>query len=134
MDPPEHLTAAATDNHVRETVNATEGPVLAVRAGMDDAALDELFLHLHEYFTRDNGFVAIFYIILRYDAVVLYSSLCEEVRSIGFLQQGISTLLFVSQNLFDIAGMPFFFFFSNEKAVCFKSRLNFQHAGPFQVF
>ena len=108
MDPPEHLTAAATDNHVRETVNATEGPVLAVRAGMDDAALDELFLHLHEYFTRDNGFVAIFYIILRYDAVVLYSSLCEEVRGIGFLQQGISNILFISQNLIDIAGMPFF--------------------------
>ena len=88
-------------------MSAAEGPVLAIRAGMDDAALDELFLHLHEYFTRDNGFVAIFYIILRYNAVVLYSSLCEEVRGIGFLQQGISNILFISQNLIDIAGMPF---------------------------
>ena len=66
-------------------MNAAEGPVLTVRAGVDDAALDELFLHLHEYFTRDNGFVAIFYIILRYNAVVLYSSLCEEVSGVCFL-------------------------------------------------
>ena len=85
MNPAEHLAAATTDNHVRETVDAAEGPVLTVRAGVDDAALDEFLLHLHEYFTRDDGLMAVFHIILWDDAVVLYSSLCEEVSGVCFL-------------------------------------------------
>ena len=89
-------------------MNAAEGPVLTVRAGVDDAALDEFLLHLHEYFTRDNGLVAVFHIILWDDAMVLYSSLCKEVGGVCFLQQGIADVLFISQNLIDIAGMPFF--------------------------
>ena len=66
-------------------MNAAEGPVLTVRAGVDDAALDEFLLHLHEYFTRDDGLMAVFHIILWDDAVVLYSSLCEEVSGVCFL-------------------------------------------------
>jgi len=84
--PSKYLAAATTDNHVRETVNAAEGPVLTVRAGVDDAASDEFLLHSHENLTRDDGFVAVFHIILRHNTTVLYSSLCEEVRGIGFLQ------------------------------------------------
>ena len=110
MDPSKHLTTSTTDNHVRKTVGTTEGPVLTVRAGVDDTALDEFLLYPHEYFTRDNGLVAVFHIILWDDTVVLYSRLCEEVSSVGFLQQGISDILFISQNLIDIAGMPFFRF------------------------
>ena len=56
-----------------------------VRAGVDDAALDEFLLYPHEYFTWDNGLMAVFHIILRYDAVVLYSSLSEEVSGVCFL-------------------------------------------------
>ena len=85
MNPSEHLAAATTDNHVRETVDAAEGPVLTVRAGVDDAALDEFLLHLHKYFTRNDGLMAVFHILLWYDAVVLYSSLCEEVSGVCFL-------------------------------------------------
>jgi hypothetical protein len=69
-------------------VDAAEGPVFTVWAGVDDAALDEFLLHPHEYFTRDNGLMAVFHIILRYNAVVLYSSLCKEVGGVCFLQQG----------------------------------------------
>ena len=66
-------------------MNATEGPVFTVRARVDDAALDEFLLYPHEYFTRDDGFMAIFYIILWDDTMVLYSSLCEEVSGVCFL-------------------------------------------------
>jgi hypothetical protein len=36
--------------------------------------------------------------------------------------------------LIDIAGMPFFISGTIENAVCFKTTLNFQHAGTFEVF
>ena len=85
MDPAKNLTTATTDNHVRKTVNAAEGPVLTVRAGVDDAALDEFLLHPHEYFTRDDGLVAVFYIILWDDTMILNSSFCEEVSGVCFL-------------------------------------------------
>ena len=52
---------------------------------MDNASADKLLLHLHEYFTRNNGFVAVFYIILRNDTVVLDPLFCKEVNRIGFL-------------------------------------------------
>ena len=52
-------------------MTATEDPVLPIRAGVDDAAADEILLYLHENFTRDYGFVAVFHVILRHKTVVL---------------------------------------------------------------
>ena len=75
---------------------------------MDDAAADELLLHLHEEFTRDDGFMAVLYIILRNNAVVLYSFLGEKVSSIGLLQEGIADIFFIPQYLVNVAGVPFF--------------------------
>ncbi|MPM36341.1 hypothetical protein SDC9_82936 [bioreactor metagenome] len=66
-------------------MNAAEGPVLTARAGVDDAALDEFLLHPHENFTRDNGLVAVFHIILRNDTMVSYSSFSKEIGRICFL-------------------------------------------------
>ena len=66
-------------------MRTAKGPVLPVRTGVDDAATDEFFLYLHENFTRDDGLMAVFHIILWDDAVVLYSSLCEEVSGVCFL-------------------------------------------------
>lgn len=77
-------------------MDAAEGPVLTVRAGVDDAALDEFLLYPHEYFTRNDGLMAVFHIILWDDAVVLYSSLCEEVSGVCLLQQGIADIFFIS--------------------------------------
>ena len=68
---------------------------------MDDAAADELLLHLHEEFTRDDGLMAVFHIILRHDAMILYSCLCEKVSRICFLQEGIADIFLVPQNLVD---------------------------------
>lgn len=134
MNPAEHLATATAHNHVRKTVGATEGPVLTIRAGVDDAALDEFLLHLHEYFTRDDSLMAVFHIILRYNAVVLYSSLCKEVGGVGFLQQGITDVFFIPQNLIDITGMPFFISGTIKNAVRFEAALDFQHASTFEVF
>lgn len=77
-------------------MGAVPGPVLTARVSVDDAALDEFLLYPHEYFTRDNGLMAVFHIILRYNAVVLYSGLCEEASGIGFLQKSIANIFFIS--------------------------------------
>ena len=76
MNPAENLTAFAADDYLSEAVVAAEGSGLSVWAGVDDAAADKFLLHLHEYLTRDNGFMAVFYIILRNDTVVLDPLFC----------------------------------------------------------
>ena len=85
MYPAKNLTAFAADNYLSKDVVAAEGSGLSVRAGVDDTAADKLLLHLHENFTRDDGFMAIFYIILRNDTVVLDPLFCEEVNRVCFL-------------------------------------------------
>ena len=81
VNPSEHLSAVAADNHLGEAVIAAEGSVLPVWAGVDNSAADQLLLHLHENFTRDDGFMAVLYIVLRNDTVVLDPLLCNRITS-----------------------------------------------------
>jgi len=55
MHPAKNLAAVAADNYLSKAVIAAEGSGLSVRTGVDNASADKLFLHLHEYFTRNNG-------------------------------------------------------------------------------
>ena len=87
-------------------MNTAECSVLSVRAGVDDSAADKFFLHLHENFTRDDGLMIVFHIILRNDTMIPYPCLREEVRGICFLQEGIANVFLISQNLVDVAGVP----------------------------
>ena len=80
-----NLTAFATDDYLSKAVVAAESSGLTVRAGVDDSAADKFLLHLHEDFTRDGGFMAVFYIILGNDAVILDSLFREEIDRICFL-------------------------------------------------
>jgi hypothetical protein len=59
MYPTEHFAAVAAENHLGEAMVATPGSVLPIRAGVDYAATDKFFLHLHENFTRDNGLMGV---------------------------------------------------------------------------
>jgi len=60
---------------------ATEVALEARFAFVNVVAPYHLSLDLHEVFTRDDGFVAVFDIILRHDAVILNELLCKEVYS-----------------------------------------------------
>ena len=80
MHPAKNLTAFAADDYLSKDVVAAESSGLSVRTGVDNSAADKLFLHLHENFTRDDGFMAVFYIILRNDAVVLDPLFCEKIN------------------------------------------------------
>ena len=69
MNPAEHFTAVAADNYLSKDVVAAESSGLSVRACVYNTAADKLFLHLHENFTRDDGFMAVLYIVLRNNTV-----------------------------------------------------------------
>ena len=73
---------------------------------MDNSASYQFFLHLHENFTWDDGFMAVFHIVLRNNAIVLDPLFGEEVHSVGFLQQCITDILLIAQNLIYVAGVP----------------------------
>ncbi len=74
------------------------------------------------------------HIILRHYAVVLYPGLVEKVGGVGLLEQGVSDVLFIPEDLVDGRGVPCGLAGSGGNAVPFKSRLDPVHAVSFQVF
>lgn len=69
----------------------------SVRSYAGDPA-QQFILNLEKEVFRDNGFMVTFHIILRHDAVVLDSGLVEKIRGIGFLEQGVTNVLFIPEN------------------------------------
>jgi hypothetical protein len=78
--------------------------------------------------------MAIFYIILRNDAVVLDPLFCEEVNGVGFLQKRITDVLFVPQDLIYVACMPAFSARTVKDTIRFQTASDFQHTGTLKVF
>ena len=74
---------------------------------MDDPPSYQFLLDLHENFTRDNGFMAVFYIVLGDKTVVFNSLFCKEVHGVSFLKECISDVFFIPEDLIDVAGAPF---------------------------
>ena len=54
MYPAKNLTAFTADDYLSKHVVAAKGSGLSVWACVHNTAADELFLHLHENFTRDD--------------------------------------------------------------------------------
>lgn len=119
IDSAEHLAAVSADDHLREAMVAAEGSVLPIRTGVNYMPPDQFFLHLYENFTRDNGLMAVFHVVLWDKAVVLDSRFCEKVSGVCFLQMGIADVLLISQHVVNVAGMPFFLAYSVLDSVCF---------------
>jgi len=80
-----------------------EAAFSSVRSYAGDPA-QQFILNLEKEVFRDNGFMVTFHIILRHDAVVLDSGLVEKIRGIGFLEQGVTNVLFIPENFIDGAG------------------------------
>jgi len=134
VDSPVKLVAFPAEGNLCEAVIAGEDAFLSGWAGVNYAPSDNLRLYLHEQLFRDDGLMVVLYIVLRHRTVVLDPFLGKKVRGVGFLQQGVSDVLFVSQNLVDGAAVPLRSPGSRENAVCFKPGGNLIHAGAFEVF
>ena len=100
------------DEDVRECVFAT---VSAFLGSFIDAGQGYLFgvtlgiFHLYsvEQFTIHDSFVMVLEIVLDNLAIVLYSLVCEEVRTVGFLREDISLVFFVSEDYLQDCRIPF---------------------------
>ena len=77
--------------------------------------------------------MASLYIIFRPLPIVGTALLIQNADRVGLLQESITDVLFVGQNLLNVALMPFLVAGSVRDAVCFQASLDLQKAGPFQV-
>lgn len=103
----EVLSALAAEDNLGESMMTAEAAFPSVRSYAGDPA-QQFILNLEKEVFRDNGFMVTFHIILRHDAVVLDSGLVEKIRGIGFLEQGVTNVLFIPENFIDGAGVPDF--------------------------
>ena len=79
---------------------AAESAFSAVCGDTGDPA-HQFILHLEKDVFWNNGLVVTLHIILRHYAVVLYPGLVEKVGGVGLLEQGVSDVLFIPEDLVD---------------------------------
>ena len=103
-------------------------------AGVDHASADQFLLHQQEDVLRNDRFMVALHIVLWDGAVVLDALLRKEVRGVGLLQECVTDVLLVPENLVDGAGVPFCFARAGENAVRFKPCGDLVHAQALQVF
>jgi hypothetical protein len=60
MYPAKNLTSFAADGYLSQTVVAAEGSGFSVQTSVDDVAAEKFLLHLHENFTRYDGWMTVF--------------------------------------------------------------------------
>ena len=98
MGPLEDVPAMSAVNDARQCVLPAVNPARS-GARLQVGSSDHLLLHHHVKLLRYDRLVAALHVVLRYDALVLYPFLCQEIRSDSLLQQGIPNVLFVPENL-----------------------------------
>ena len=77
--------------------------------------------------------MAVFHIILWDNTLVLYPLFIEKINGIGFLQKGISDVLFILQDLLQCFRTPLRFPCPGKNAVCFQATPDLEQTCPFQV-
>lgn len=106
----------------------------AVVAGVDHAPADQLLLHQKEDVLRNDRLVVAIHIVLRDDAVVPDALFRQEVRGVGLLQERVTDVFLVLENLVDGAGVPLRLTCAGENAVRLQPSGDLIHAQALQVF
>ena len=133
VDASVELTTLSAADDLGEAIVAGEAALLTRLRSMNVPAADQLRLHLHEDFLRNNRFVVILDIVLRDDTGVLDALLGQEVRRVGLLKQGVAHVFFIPQDLVDRAVVPFRSSRSGEDTVLFETFRYSFHAVAFEV-
>lgn len=106
-------------------------PFLTVGAGFTHSPADKFFLYLQVNVLRNNGFVVTFYIVLRNKTVILNSGFVKKVSGVGLLEQGITDVLFVTENFVDGACVPPFPSGTGKDTVTLQTGGNLVHTETF---
>ena len=128
VDTPVEFTALAAENDLCKTVLARVAAPFAVIAGMDHAPANQLLLHQQEDVLRDDSLVIALHIVLWDGAVILDALLRQKVCGVGLLQERVTDVFLVSENLVDGAGVPLRLACAGENAVCLKASGDLIHA------
>lgn len=99
MDAPVILATLAAEYDLCKTMLAGVAAALAILGGVHSAPSGQLLLHQKEDVLWDDRLVVAFHIVLRHGAVILDPFFRQEVGGIGFLEQGITDVLFICQDL-----------------------------------
>ena len=101
----------------RQSVTRTVNAFLSI--SQDVCSSGYLCLNPEEYIFVDNRLMAAFHVVLRSNAVVVYTLLFEGVYRISLLKKCVADVLLVGKNLFDVAFMPLFMTSAIVVLVCF---------------
>ncbi len=105
MGPLEDVSAVSAVNDARQRIlPAVDPPLSGARLQVGPA--DHLLLNHHIKFLRYDGLVAALNVVLRYNAFILHSLLCQKIRGDSLLQQGIPDVFFVPKDLPQGGGQP----------------------------
>ena len=106
----------------------------AVVAGMDYAPADQFLLHQQEDVLRNDRLVVAFHVVLRDGSVVLDALLRQEIRGVGLLQERVTDVFLIPENLVNGAGVPLGLARTGENTVRFKPCSDFVHAQTLKIF
>lgn len=83
----------------RKSVSAAVNPALLIRSALHVRPAVHFFTHFHELLTGNNVGVAVLHIILRNDAIVGHTLLIQEINCVGLLQECVSDVLLICEDL-----------------------------------
>ena len=121
----------STVDHTGQGVSGTVNSSLAVR--IEIGASCNLRLHPHEHILIDDGFMAAFHIVLRSLSIVDTALLVQNADRECLLKKGIADVLFIGQDLLNVALMPFLMTCTVLDAISFQASFDLQKAGPVQI-
>lgn len=103
----------------------------AVGTSFYHSPADKFFLYLQVNVLWNNGFVVAFYIVLRNKPVIFHSGFVKKVSGVGLLEQGITDVLFVTENFVDGACVSLFSSGTGKNTVTLQTGGNLVHAETF---
>ena len=109
MDAPEEFAAVTAEYQLGETVIAGVASALAIICGVHQPSPRKLLLYQKEDVLRNDCLMVALHVVLRNGAVVLDALLRQKVCGVGLLEQGITDILLIGQDLLNGAGVPFGF-------------------------
>ena len=96
----EVFSAFTAEDNLGKSMAAAEATFPSV-CGDTSEPSHQFILHLEKDVFRNDGLMITLHIILGYDAVVLHPGFIKKVGGVGLLEQGVSDVLFIPEDLVD---------------------------------
>lgn len=133
VDSAEDVITVGTVHDARKSVSAAVNPALLIRSALHVCPTVHFFTHLHELLTGNNGGMTVLDIVLRNDAVIRNTFFIKEIHRIGLLQECITDVFLVCEDLLQRTLQPVITSGGGLDAVRFQPLSNLEQACTFQI-